>query len=90
METIERRQISSEKKLERILAHLKEGHSNRQLGTEEGPGSCGTSSKLRAAVSGACSSQTTTLSSDSVKEEEAGCTENEKSNRVNVSRSIGN
>ena len=77
METIERRQISSEKKLERILVHLKEGHSSRQLGTEEGLGGCGTSIKSRTAVSGACSSRTMTLPSDSVKEEEAGCTENE-------------
>ena len=87
VEQIKRRQISSEKRLGKILAYLKEGYSSRQLSTEEG--SC--SKSRAAAVSGACRSWTFGMSADGVKEEKTdGCsTSEQKSNSVNVSWSFG-
>ena len=55
MEQIERRQISSEKRLEKILVYLKEGHSSSQSNAES---SCYVFSKSgTAALCGASSSR---------------------------------
>ena len=60
MEQIERRQISSEKRLEKILVYFNEGHSSSQLSAE---GNCSASSKLRTATtSGVCTSQSLGMS----------------------------
>ena len=84
MEQIERRQITSDKRLERIWVHLKEGHGSSHLKSGAAVKSSahkfssGSGKLDAAAISGACSSHSLDNMTDgmSLKEEKANGIDN--------------